>query len=106
MKTKRLKRSRSNRILTGVLGGIAEYFGINARYLRIAYIVITLLMIHTMIPVLIYLLLTVLIPNDFQTNANPFSGGFRSTAQTNQHSNGDRKILHNVEEKDEPKSKE
>ncbi len=33
----RLRRSRSDRALTGVLGGIAEYIGANPRTVRIAF---------------------------------------------------------------------
>ncbi|UQS86982.1 PspC domain-containing protein [Nicoliella spurrieriana] len=104
MKTKKkLMKSHQNRVLTGVLGGIADYFGINARYLRIAYLVLTILFIHTMLPVLIYLALMVLMPSDYGAN-DRFSG------YDHQENNSEmgakprgRKILHDVEEKDDHK---
>ena len=36
----KLKRSRTNRILAGVLGGIAESVGINATLVRILFVVL------------------------------------------------------------------
>lgn len=36
---KRLYRSRSNRMIAGVCGGIAEYFGIDPTVVRIAFLV-------------------------------------------------------------------
>ena len=40
MEQKRLYRSRSNRVLAGVCGGIGEYFGIDPVIVRILMIVI------------------------------------------------------------------
>lgn len=40
---KRLCRSRSNRTLAGVCGGIAEYYGWDPTLVRVAWIVLTLL---------------------------------------------------------------
>lgn len=42
-KKKHLTRSRSNRILGGVLGGIAEYFGWDVTLTRIIYVIISLM---------------------------------------------------------------
>lgn len=39
----KLTRSRTNRVLAGVFGGFATYFGISATWLRIAYLVLTAL---------------------------------------------------------------
>jgi phage shock protein C len=41
--TRRLTRSRHDRVLTGVLGGIAEYVGANPRTVRALFAVATLL---------------------------------------------------------------
>lgn len=50
-------RSRSNKVLTGVLGGIAQYFDWNANILRICWVVLT----FTPFPgVILYLLLWLL----------------------------------------------
>jgi phage shock protein PspC (stress-responsive transcriptional regulator) len=40
---KRLCRSRQNRMLAGVCGGIAEYLGWDPTLVRVAWIVLTLL---------------------------------------------------------------
>lgn len=34
-----LKRSRSNRVIAGVIGGLAEYFGIDPTLARVIYVV-------------------------------------------------------------------
>ena len=38
MKRKRLMRSKDNRILAGVIGGIAEYLDVDATILRIIFV--------------------------------------------------------------------
>jgi phage shock protein C len=42
MQTKRLRRSRHNRMLGGVCGGIAEYFGIDPTIVRIMFVLLSL----------------------------------------------------------------
>ncbi|MCD6551287.1 PspC domain-containing protein [Thermotoga sp.] len=39
---KQLKRSKKNRIIAGVCGGIAEYFGIDPTLVRLIWVLITL----------------------------------------------------------------
>lgn len=39
---KKLYRSENNRVLCGVCGGIAEYFGIDATLVRIGFIIFSL----------------------------------------------------------------
>ena len=39
---KRLYRSRTDRKLAGVLGGMAEYFGVDPSWVRIAYVILTI----------------------------------------------------------------
>jgi phage shock protein C len=39
---KRLHRSRADRKVAGVLGGIAEYFGFDPSWVRIGYVVLTI----------------------------------------------------------------
>ncbi len=39
---KRLYRSRKDRKIAGVLGGIAEYFGFDPSWVRIAYAILTI----------------------------------------------------------------
>lgn len=57
-----LRRSRNNRIIAGVCGGLAEFFGISSFWFRLA-------MIIALIPggapgILIYLILWIVIPNE------------------------------------------
>lgn len=42
MSDKKLRRSVSNRVLTGVCGGIGDYFNIDANIIRLAFAVFTL----------------------------------------------------------------
>ena len=58
---KKLFRS-SNRILAGVCGGIAEYFGVDPTVIRVLYMVLSLF--TAAFPgLLLYILLTILMPN-------------------------------------------
>lgn len=57
-----LRRSRTNRMLAGVCGGLAEFFGISAFWFRLAMIIA---FIPGGVPgILIYLLLWVMIPRE------------------------------------------
>lgn len=56
---KRLYRSRSNKSLAGVCGGIAEYFGWDPTLVRVAWIVLTLLGGSG---ILLYLIMWVVMP--------------------------------------------
>lgn len=59
--TRPLRRSRTNRQIAGVVGGLAEYFGMDATLLRVVYVVGSI--ISAAFPgVLVYLLLWVVIP--------------------------------------------
>lgn len=39
---RRLYRSRSNRIVAGVCGGIAEYLGVDANVVRLVWVILSL----------------------------------------------------------------
>lgn len=57
-----LRRSRSNRILAGVCGGLAEFFGISAFWFRLAMFIA---FIPGGVPgILIYLLLWIMVPSE------------------------------------------
>lgn len=57
-----LRRSRRNRIIAGICGGLGEFFGISPIWFRIAFIIA---LIPGGIPgILIYLLLWVIIPRE------------------------------------------
>ena len=58
---KRLYRSREDRIFAGVLGGLGNYFGVDAVLLRLAWI--TFVILTGVVPgVLIYLLAILIVP--------------------------------------------
>ena len=60
---KRLVRSQTNKMLSGVLGGVGEYFDIDATLVRIAYVLLTVF--SAGFPgVLLYILLALIIPKD------------------------------------------
>lgn len=57
-----LRRSKNNRIIAGVCGGLAEFFGINVFWFRLALLI-------TLIPggvpgILIYLIAMIVIPSE------------------------------------------
>ena len=57
-----LRRSRRNRIIAGICGGLGEFFGISPIWFRIAFIIA---LIPGGIPgILIYLLLWIIIPRE------------------------------------------
>ena len=57
---KKLHRSRSNRMIMGVCGGLAEYFNINATIIRILMI----LFAFSMVGILVYLVLGLILPEE------------------------------------------
>ena len=59
--TKKLYRSRSDRILFGVCGGLGEFFGIDATVLRIIF---ALLAIFGGSGILIYLVMFLIVPEE------------------------------------------
>lgn len=63
MKGKKLRRSRKNRMVSGVIGGIAEFFDVDPTLLRILFVIVT----WSGFPIVLYLLLTIIIPEDTST---------------------------------------
>lgn len=61
MSSRPLRRSQSNRMIAGVLGGTAQYFGWDATVLRVVYVVVSILLV-AFPGILIYLLAWLLIP--------------------------------------------
>ena len=57
-----LRRSRRNRIVFGVCGGLAEFFGISSFWFRLAFLIA---LIPGGVPgLLLYLLLWIIIPSE------------------------------------------
>lgn len=61
MNGKKLYRSDENKILAGVCGGIAEYFGVDPTLIRLAWVVFSLLGGSGL---LAYILAAIIIPRD------------------------------------------
>lgn len=60
MKRKKLMRSKDNRILAGVIGGIAEYLDVDASILRVIFVFLT----WSGMPILLYILLAIIMPSE------------------------------------------
>jgi phage shock protein C len=57
-----LRRSRNNRMIAGVCGGLAEFFGISSFWFRLAFIIA---FIPGGVPgVLVYLIMWIMIPKE------------------------------------------
>lgn len=57
-----LRRSRSNHIVAGVCGGLAEFFGISSFWFRLALVIA---LIPGGVPgILVYLILWIIIPSE------------------------------------------
>ena len=71
---KKFIKSRDNRVFTGILGGMAEYFSLSPRMLRICYFILTYIF-HWMAIVYIILMFAMPEENDLYEDANsPVSG--------------------------------
>jgi phage shock protein C len=61
-RTNKLRRSRQNRVIGGVCGGLAQFFGISAFWFRLAFLIALL---PGGVPgILLYLLLWIVIPSE------------------------------------------
>ena len=58
-----LRRSTTNRVVAGVCGGLAEYFGVDAILFRLGFVVLTL---AGGFGILVYLLAWIFIPQDVE----------------------------------------
>lgn len=57
-----LRRSKNNRMVAGVCGGLAEFFGISSFWFRLAFIIA---LIPGGVPgILVYLIMMVIMPNE------------------------------------------
>ena len=80
---RRLERSRSNRVLGGVCGGVATYLNMDPTLVRVLTVVLTL---FTGVPVVVYLVLLLVVPeegSDTWPNVPPgYSAGTSQTIPT------------------------
>ena len=59
----RLRRSRSNKMIAGVVGGLARYFGFDPTIARVIYVILSI--ISAAFPgILVYLLLWLVMPQE------------------------------------------
>ena len=58
---RRLTKSRSNKLIFGVCGGLGEYFGIDPTLVRLAFVLLAFL---NGIGIVIYIILAVIMPSD------------------------------------------
>ncbi|MBI5351314.1 MAG: PspC domain-containing protein [Chloroflexi bacterium] len=57
-----LRRSRNNRMIAGVCGGLAEFFGVSTFWFRLAFV---LALIPGGVPgILVYLLMVMIVPSE------------------------------------------
>ncbi|MBK8615846.1 MAG: PspC domain-containing protein [Anaerolineales bacterium] len=57
-----LRRSRSNRMVAGVCGGLAEFFGVSSFWFRLAFLIA---LIPGGVPgILVYLIIMLIVPNE------------------------------------------
>ena len=66
---RRLYRSESDRIIAGVAGGVAQYFGIDATLLRVLWVALGLFSLG--MPVILYAVMWVLVPRESRLDAAP-----------------------------------
>lgn len=59
---KKLTKSSTNKILTGTLAGLAEYFGIDPTIIRVVFVIA--IFIFEGSPILLYILFAILMPKN------------------------------------------
>jgi len=104
--TKRKLTKSNNRVIAGVLGGIAEYLNWNANVLRVLFVLLTIAS-HGF-GILLYLVLMTIMPSKPE-NAGFFEQMRRATQDggaTKQSQPQGRKEIHNVHEEDEPRHRD
>lgn len=75
---KRLTKSRENRIVSGVLGGIADYIGIDVTILRVVYVVLSFC--STVFPgIVLYIALALIMPEGKAGNRQDHQKGYYRT---------------------------
>lgn len=73
---KRLTKSRDNVVISGVLGGIAEYFNIDPTILRVIYVILTFPSFGTSI--FLYIVLSLIIPSGKRGGQTHYQDYYRS----------------------------
>ncbi len=74
---KKLYRSRNDKKIFGVIGGLAQYFDVDSTMLRVVYVLLSLFVLGS--PIIIYLICAIIMPeepDDFGPN-NYQQGNYR-----------------------------
>lgn len=79
---KRLYKSRTNRMIDGVCGGVAEYFGLDPTLVRIAWVLLTFL---NGLGILLYLVAIIIMPASPIFAAQPEGIAATTTSSSNNH---------------------
>lgn len=79
---KRITKSKTDKIIDGVCGGIAEYFGVDSVIVRLVFVV---LVFFNGLGLLLYIILIIIMPKAGQVNQSP-----KETIQENVQEIGDR----------------
>ena len=75
---KRLHRSRTEKMIAGVCGGLAEYFGVDPTIVRVLWVVMVL---FAGTGILLYLILWIVMPLDVPNQPGPPPGGYQGPYQ-------------------------
>jgi phage shock protein C len=96
---KKLRRSATNRVISGVLGGICDYFGWNSTLVRILYVILAFTPGIDLVAIIGYIVMMFTIPIDNPGVGSPFDQA-KSLFTNRASDDKSRKVIHNVEEKD------
>jgi len=70
---KKLTKSATDRQVSGVLGGISEYFGIDSTIVRVIFLIAVFAGVGS--PVLLYILMAILMPEPGRSDSGQSFGG-------------------------------
>lgn len=76
---RRLYKSRADRMIDGVCGGVGEYFGLDSTLVRIAWVLLTL---FGGAGIILYILAMIIMPKNPSPEAKPASGPVRREANS------------------------
>lgn len=96
---KKLRRSSTNRVIAGVLGGISEYLDWNVVLVRILYVVLAFTPGVNIVAIIGYIIMMFTIPSDTPGSGSAFDQ-FKTTLSHGTSNDKSRKVIHDVEEKD------
>ncbi|WP_034551193.1 PspC domain-containing protein [Carnobacterium funditum] len=78
---KKLTKSKNNKVVSGVLGGIAEYFDFDPSILRILYSIAIVFGVGS--PIILYIILALIMPEAPGSEKSDWHRGFNGTESEN-----------------------